>query len=175
MNNLKLLRTRSNLTLRKLGEYVDMKHAVLQLLETGQRKFNEYHLLKLCYFFDVTTEFLLGYQPNGIGVYFETADDDNDHEMITLDELTELSKKYKVEERITASNSKKEFLWRFQLPDHEFADYTGIYHICRYVPANKEDTNISKTVAATLKREIDKLDIYDQEKLLKFLNEYIKK
>lgn len=174
MNNLKLLRNKSNLSLRQLSEYVDITHATLQLLETGKRKFNEIHIVKLCYFFDVTTEFLLGYNNIGIGVYFDSSNDDEDHEMISLDELYDISKNHKIEEKILSIHS-KETLWRFQLPNHEILNYDGKASIYRHVFANKEDTNISESLTAKIKKEIDRLNIYDQEKVLKFINDYIKK
>lgn len=172
MNNLKSLRYRSNLSLRQLSEYVDITHATLQLLETGKRKFNETHIIKLCYFFDVTTEYLLGYSKTGIGVYFDSSNDDEDHEMISLDELNEISKKFKISESISVN--KPVSLMKIILPEEERFDYNGKASIYRSVEANKEDTNISKSIKSKILNELDKLNIYELEKVYKFINEYIK-
>lgn len=143
MNNLKYLRNLSNLSLRQLAEYADITHATLQLLETGKRKFNEIHILKLCYFFDVTSEFLLGYSSSGIGVYFESSDNDEDHEFITLDEFNELSRKYKISEVILQNGVESNF--RFIMPNDVRNSYTGKNIIFRSVEAHKEDTDTLKS------------------------------
>ncbi|MBP3608143.1 MAG: helix-turn-helix transcriptional regulator [Treponema sp.] len=172
MNNLKSLRSRSNLSLRQLSEYVDITHATLQLLETGKRKFNETHIVKLCYFFDVTTEYLLGYNNIGLGVFFDSSLDDEDHEIISIEELAEISKKYKITETILFKE--KEFSMKIILPENEHTLYTGKASIYRSVEANKEDTNISKSIRSKILKELDKLSIYELEKVYKFINEYIK-
>lgn len=172
MNKLKKLRIRLNLTLRELAEYVDMAHSTLQLLELGKRKFNEDHILKLCNFFDVTSEYLLGYSENGIGVYFDNSNDDEDHIYISSHELYHIQRTSKCVETIIMCGDTS--LQKIVLQGHDSTSIYGGYKVFRSIKCNKEDAEIMDSVRYKLNQELRKLDLDQIEKVLKFINEYIK-
>jgi transcriptional regulator with XRE-family HTH domain len=59
-NNIKLLRNKSNLTIRELAENLDLNYSTLGMYETGRREPNNEILCKIADYFDVTTDMLLG-------------------------------------------------------------------------------------------------------------------
>ena len=66
MNNLKYLRFRLNISLRKLDEYTHVAYTTLARLEKGERSFRLEHINALCDFFKVSSDFLLGKSDYGI-------------------------------------------------------------------------------------------------------------
>jgi transcriptional regulator with XRE-family HTH domain len=168
MNRLKLLRAKSDITLRELSKYVNIRNATLNLIENNKQPMREIHVLKLTNFFDVTSDYLLGYSNNGIGIYFE---DDDDHTYISESELIKLSERYNVKE-ILITHSPDNFVLKTQ--SIEFQDYRGTYSLFRSINVSKKDVDISDTIKEKLYLELNKLGTRDLEKILKFINEYIK-
>lgn len=60
MNNLKKLRNELKLSQTQLAEYVGIPRSNLSNLETGDRPFRQVHIEKLTNFFRVTSDYLLG-------------------------------------------------------------------------------------------------------------------
>lgn len=172
-NTLRLLRNRANLTIRDLARLTGLSAGTIHLIETKKRKYNEFHLVILSSFFDVTTEFLLGLSDSGIGVYFQSSDnEEDDHEFISFEELTHIEMKHKVSEAVIASKSEEKSSSIDSENDEAVSNKKTF--VFRYVEAHKEDTNISKSVTNKLVKEICKLSVGQQEKVYKFIIEYLK-
>jgi transcriptional regulator with XRE-family HTH domain len=73
MNNLKFLRTQSGLTTRRLATLLNVSSPLISNLENGKRGFSIEMINSLSSFFNVTTDFLLG--KNGDGIFFSFIDD----------------------------------------------------------------------------------------------------
>lgn len=172
MNRLKELRRSCNLSLQALSKYVDIRVASLSDIENGKQPLREIHVLKLKSFFDVTSDYLLGYKSTGIGIYFASANDDEDHVYISDAELIRIRQEHVVEEQVlnrgTASN------WAIVTPQEEIRMYNGAYVVFRSVDTPKEKAGINTSVRAQINEELDRLGIYELEKVLKFINDYIK-
>lgn len=172
MNKLKRLRERAELTLRKLEDYVDISYTVLHKLEKGERPFRELHILKLADFFDVRSDYLLGYSKSGIGIYFESSEDDEDHVFISEEEYYQILSKHNIEETIIIKDSTSEIV--INLPEHIIKEYSGRYKLFRSARIAKEKSGIDLTVRNEIAKELDRMDIHELEKLLKFIKEYFK-
>lgn len=98
MNRLKKLRVSAGLPLRVLEKYLNIPNDTLSLIENGKQPMREIHLQKITSFFDVTSDYLLGYSNTGIGIYFASSEDDNYHEYISASELEKLKESYEVRE-----------------------------------------------------------------------------
>lgn len=173
MNNLKMLRSELGLSLRQLSSKVDIDFCVLSYLELEKRKFREIHIQKLSYFFDVSSDFLLGYADNGIGVYFETSNDNDDHCYITYQEYISLKTKTNIS--ITIIPSKNSINLISENPKETNMFYQGNYSVFRSVEIDKEHAGINTGVRESINSELDHLDIYDLEKVLRFIKDYINK
>lgn len=171
MNRLKLLRRKANLTLRDLEKYVGIRNATLSAIENGKQPFREIHVMKLTSFFDVTSDYLLGYVNTGIGIYFENSEDDEDHVMISASELEKLNEKYEVKETLLTHDSS---LLEINTGTYEKRLYTGKYSIFRSVDIPKEQAGISVSIKGEILKELDRLDQHDLNKVLKFIKEYIR-
>ncbi|MCK9449949.1 MAG: helix-turn-helix domain-containing protein [Bacteroidales bacterium] len=172
MNRLKKLRSRSNIALRELSRYVDIAYPALSLLENNKQPFKEVHILKLKDFFDVTADYLLGYSIRGIGINFESAADDEYHVFISEDEYFQIQSKHDIEETIIRRNGDSEF--EITIPGQIIKDYSGRYLIFRSVRIAKENAGINQTVRNEITKEMDRMDIYELEKLLRFIKDYLK-
>ena len=171
-NRLKLLRNELELSLRALGEYVDIPYSTIKMLEDGDRTFREIHLLKLCDFFDVTTDFLLGISNRGIGVFFTSCSDNEDHMMVSLEEYYSLLAKYKHDIKILKVASKP-YIDNFKIEDVcDQKYYYGKYSVFREIDAVKEKTDIINSIRFEINSKLDKMDTYDLEKLAKFIDDY---
>lgn len=171
MNRLKLLRKRSNISLKDLSKYVDIRIASLSDIENGKQPLREVHVLKLTSFFDVTSDYLLGYKNTGIGIYFDSAQDDNDHVYISEKELEHIRSEHAVNETLLTHASSD---WKIVTPQQEIRTYIGAYSLFRSVDVPKEKAGINTSIRAEINNELDRLDVYDLEKVLKFINDYIK-
>lgn len=60
MNRLKELRTNANLTQEELCKNTKIRRSALSDIENGKQPFREIHIRKLCAFFGVTPNYLLG-------------------------------------------------------------------------------------------------------------------
>ena len=88
MNNLKILRKQAKLSQGELENYLGFPHTLIQFLEREERPFRQEHIEKLCYFFDVSVDYLLGKKERGVHVYL-TDDCLNDAELTTSEVLDE--------------------------------------------------------------------------------------
>lgn len=166
MNRLKALRERTSVSLRDVERYTGISHTVLHLLENGQRQFREIHIGKLCHFFDVKADYLLGNSQEGIGVFFNQSADDDDHVFVSEKELDTIH----VDISIVGA-SKPPTDDAFRIGDAKFYSGAQVY---RSANINKEDASVEQSVRLLINQELDTLDIYDLEKVLKFIKEYIK-
>lgn len=172
MNRLKHIRSGAGLTLRRLEDYVDIPHTTLSLIENGKQPMREIHVLKLTNFFDVTSDYLLGYSKQGIGIYFESSQDDEDHAYISESELNHIAQEHDIQE--TVITDKVPFNMIIKTPCEEKIMYQGVNKIYRSVDIPKESAGINTSVREQINTELNRLDIYDLEKVLKFIREYIK-
>ena len=60
MNRLRELRTMKGLTLRELGEALNITYTALSKIENGQRNLNDVDIDLLCNYFDCSADYLLG-------------------------------------------------------------------------------------------------------------------
>lgn len=61
MNRLKELRKEKRLTIRELGERVNISYSTISAMENEIRPFTQANLELLCSFFNVSSDYLLGY------------------------------------------------------------------------------------------------------------------
>lgn len=172
MNRLKQLRTRAGITIKQLCEYTKIRGSSICEIENGKQPMRELHVLKLTSFFDVTSDYLLGYSNTGIGIHFESSEDDNDHVFISERELNALMSEHDVCETLFINSNSLDM--RIILPEEEIRSYTGSHKIYRSVNVSKENANISTSVRDQIIAELNRLDTRELEKVLKFINEYIK-
>lgn len=60
MNRLKILRKENNLTVRELGEKINISYAAISKMENNKQNINNEYLNILSNFFNVSTDYLLG-------------------------------------------------------------------------------------------------------------------
>ena len=171
MNRLKTLRSRSGITLRDLARYVDIPSATISLIENGKQPLREIHVQKLTSFFDVTSDYLLGFSNTGIGIYFESSKDDNDHVMISASELERIQERYEIKETLIHRTPSD---WTIKTQTYETRIIRTEYLLFRSVDVPKELAHLSESVRDNINSELDKLDGKDLEKVLKFIRDYIK-
>lgn len=97
MNNLKKLRLQRKLTIRELGEEVNIAFGTISMLENGVRDFTTEHLRTLANYFGVTTDYLLGRssQSTLTNVGAPKNADDNDFLFALSGEVNDLSPELK--------------------------------------------------------------------------------
>lgn len=61
MNRLNKLRTEKRITLRELAEKVNIDYTALSRVENGKRNLTDNDIAILCSFFNVSSDYLLGY------------------------------------------------------------------------------------------------------------------
>lgn len=171
MNNLKLLRNANNLTLRDLQKYTGIRNATLSQIENGKQPMREIHVKKLTSFFDVTSDYLLGYSNSGIGIYFESAEDDDDHAYISISELERLKERYEIKETLLHRSANE--TWVIKTSVYEEKIYTSEYMVFRSINISKEQAQISTSLRETIISKINSYDTRQLEKVLKFMKEYI--
>jgi len=71
MNRIKELRAERNLSLRDFSEIIQIPRSTISLYELGTRDIKFESLRKLCDFFEVTSDYLLGFLEEGIHVHFK--------------------------------------------------------------------------------------------------------
>ena len=171
MNRLKTLRSRSNITLRDLARYVDIPSATISLIENGKQPLREIHVQKFTSFFDVTSDYLLGFSNTGIGLYFESSKDDNDHVIISASELERIQERYEIKETLIHRTPSD---WTIKTNAYETRILRTEYVLYRSVDVPKELACLSISVREELNSELDKLNTKNLEKVLKFIRDYIK-
>ena len=171
MNRLKTLRSRSNITLRDLARYVDIPSATISLIENGKQPLREIHVQKFTSFFDVTSDYLLGFSNTGIGLFFDSSEDDNDHVIISASELERIQERYEIKETLIHRTPSD---WIIKTQAYETRILRTEYLLYRSVDMPKELAHLSISVREELNSELDRLDTKDLEKVLKFIKEYIK-
>lgn len=168
MNRLKELRHQADLTLRDLEKYVQIRNATLSAIEQGKQPFREIHILKLTAFFDVSTDYLLGYSPNGIGIYLN-----DDYVKISKSELEAIKEKEIVNEKIIDCALRPE-VWKIVTPDQEKVLFTAKYTIYRSADISKDEANIDESIRRQVDTLLDTLDGRELEKVKRFIEDYIK-
>lgn len=173
MNRLRELRQGANLTLRELSEYTGVAHTGLHNLEMEQRPFRERHIARLTAFLDVTSDYLLGYSEEGLGVYFNSAEYDEDHIFITKKAYKTLLEQFSVSQSIIARKNETRLV--IELPKGKKPNnYSSTHTIYRRIKIEKEKTGFKKFVRATIEKELDKMDTLTLEKILKFIKDYLR-
>ncbi len=167
MNRLKVLRNRANITLRDLSKYISLRNATISDIENGKQPMREIHVQKLTSFFDVTSDYLLGYSNSGLGIYFS----DDDHTYISESEANRIQESNIIKEELIHHASSD---WVIKEPSTNIRIYRGEYSIFRSVDMSKENANISESTKQEIINELARLDERELEKVLKFINEYIK-
>ena len=171
MNRLKTLRSRSGITLRDLAKYVDIPSATISLIENGKQPLREIHVQKLTSFFDVTSDYLLGFSNTGIGIYFDGSNDDEDHVMISASEIERIQERYEIKETLMHRTPSD---WTIRTQAYETRIVRTEHYLFRSVNVPKELAHLSESIRDQLNSELDRLDGKDLEKVLKFVRDYIK-
>ena len=161
----------SNIDFKKLGDYVKIRRSALSDIENGKQPMREVHLRKLTAFFDVTSDYLLGYSSTGIGIYFDGSEDDNDHAYISGSELEMLKERYEVKEQLL--NKPNAETWVIRTSVYENTIYNSTHILFRSVNISKEKAEISTSLREQVISKINSYDVRKLEKLLKFMKEYI--
>ena len=147
MNNLKYLRSRLNISLRKLDEYTLVAYTTLARLEKGERSFRLEHINALCDFFKVSSDFLLGKSDFGI--------------------IVELKNSFAV---ISKSDYEK-YLEKDMLK--EYIEFNSVWRI----PSDELESILEKqSESATKKELLSEIDMLSEEqlkKVLKFIKEIL--
>lgn len=147
MNYLKYLRSRLDISLRKLEECTDISYTTLARLEKGERSFRLEHINALCDFFKVSSDFLLGKSDYGI--------------------IVELKKSFAV---ISKSDYEK-YLEKDMLK--EYIEFNSVWRI----PSDELENILEKDSESTTKKELlSEIDILSEEqlkKVLKFIKEIL--
>lgn len=60
MKNLRIIRKKNGITMKELGEKLDLAESTISQYETGKRQPDNTTLMRIAEFFGVTTDFLLG-------------------------------------------------------------------------------------------------------------------
>lgn len=173
MNRLKQLRLSANITQNTLCNYVKIRRSALSDIENGKQPMREIHLRKLTAFFDVTSDYLLGYSNTGIGIYFASSEDDNDHEYISAGELEKLKESYEVNEDLLHRTNTEP--WVIRTSVYEEKVYTSEYILFRSVNISKEKASISASLREQIVNKLNSYDTRQLEKLLMFMKEYIER
>lgn len=71
MNRIKELRAERNLSLREFSDIIKIPRSTISLYELGTRDIKFESLKKLCDFFEVTSDYLLGFSEEGIYVHYQ--------------------------------------------------------------------------------------------------------
>ena len=147
MNNLKYLRLRLNISLRKLDEYTHVAYTTLARLEKGERSFRLSHIDTLTDFFKVSSDFLLGKSDYGI--------------------IVELKNSFAV---ISKSDYEK-YLEKDMLK--EYVEFNSVWRI----PSDELENILEKDSESAIKKELlSEIDMLSEEqlkKVLKFIKEIL--
>lgn len=147
MNNLKYLRLRLDISLRKLDEYTHVSYTTIARLEKGYRSFRQEHINALCDFFKVSSDFLLGKSDIGI--------------------IVELKNSFTV---ISKSDYEK-YLEKDMLK--EYVEFNSVWRI----PSDELEQILEKdSESATKKELLSEIDMLSEEqlkKVLKFIKEIL--
>ena len=165
MNNLKILRKQAKLSQGELENYLDFPHTLIQFLEREERPFRQEHIEKLCYFFDVSVDYLLGKKERGIHVYLN---DDclHDAEFTTTEVLDDSEQS--VEISIVDCGVQKMNIGGKQitLPSKRIKRIVRSKQGGRIIMLSDDEK-------AQLYRKIESMSKEDSEKVLKFIKEFL--
>ena len=148
MNNLAWLRKQVNISLRGLGNIVNISYTTLGDLEKGERQFRQVHIDALCDFFKVSSDFLLGKSDTGILVELKQG-------------FTSISKDDYVN-----------YLTNGELK--EYIEFNSVWRIPNDELETKLDPELNQDLKNTIITELNNLSKDDLEKVLKFIKEFIK-
>lgn len=171
MNRLKKLRVNAGLSLRTLKKYLNIPSTTLSLIENGRQPMREIHVQKITNFFDVTSDYLLGYSNTGIGIYFSSSEDENDHEYISASELEKIKESYEIKEDLLYRPNTEPWIIRTSVYEEKI--YTSEYILFRSVNLSKEKAPISASLREQITNKLNSYDTRQLEKILKFMKEYI--
>ena len=147
MNRLAYLRKSLGFTLRELGEKTGIVFQTLARLENGSTGLRESYINKLCAFYSVTVDFLLGKTDKGI--YVETSDG-----FITINKA-----------------DFENYIYEKRLSQHIF---NGSVH---RIPSKDLEEEINPLLAGDLlgeiKKELDAMPAKNLEKVYKFIKEIL--
>ena len=148
MNNLAWLRKQVNISLRGLGNIVNISYTTLGDLEKGERQFRQVHIDALCDFFKVSSDFLLGKSDTGILVELKQG-------------FTSISKDDYIN-----------YLTNGELK--EYIEFNSVWRIPNDELETKLDPELNQDLKNTIISELNNLSKDDLEKVLKFIKEFIK-
>lgn len=176
MNRLRELRDEAGLTLRQEERMTGIDHSVLSLLEKGTRPFRSTHIEALTNFYDVTSDYLLGYSDFGLKVEFmgTPGSEKDDEDYITGEEYNKIRADTKVE--VSICKGSKDFMLRADLPNQVIETYGGPF-VMRYVKATR--TQLTKYLGKSTRKQIMKLvsQLDDEQagKVLALIKIYLEK
>ena len=148
MNNLKYLRSRLDIPLRKLGEYTHIAYTTLGRLEKGDRDFRLEHINALCDFFKVSSDFLLGKSDYGIFIEIKSGFvtiNKKDYEDYLIDNLLK-----------------------------EYVQYGSVWRIPDDKLEEQLDPTINQDIREEINDEMKTMSRKELEKVLKFIKEFVK-
>lgn len=147
MNNLKYLRKKANISLRKLEEYTGITFTTLGKIENNQRSLRLSHINALCDFFKVSSDFLLGKSDTGI--------------------IVELKKSF----AIINKNDYEKYLENGWLT--EYVEYNSVWRLPNNYLGNLLDPENNASIKNEILSEIDMLSEEQLKKVLKFIKEIL--
>lgn len=164
MNRIKELRQEAGLKQTDLARYSGITKTIISNLEIGRQKLREPHQRTLCYFFQVTADYLLGLSPIGKKVHF--AEEGKSDGLYVGD--GEISTD-KMEISIVGSGTVHEEDL-FGLGRREVM--AGPY-VCRFIKDFKDDIEAKKAIIRAIDGHLERLSQDDCEKVLRFIEDYM--
>jgi len=165
MNRIKQLRKEANITLRKLGEYTSVSPTVLTYLNNDKRAIRQVHIEKLCSFFNVTADYLLGKSDNGYIVYLEN---ENDPIILSGEEYQRLGEYITISILQTANKDSS-----FTIGGKTI--YFPKYYIHRELKGDSSQYDLKQTIINRIDNLLLTLNSDELNLLIKFIEEFIKK
>lgn len=165
MNKLHYLRKIRKISTHDLHKYTGICASTITYLEKEERPFRQIHLDKLTSFFNVTSDYLLGRNDNGLYVFFENEDNPT---LITEAEYLKLQQNIdetiikRVPISFTMGGGKEEI----SINETPYVIHREIKG--KLVDYDLKESLNSKIIALTKKMATDELD-----KTIKFIEDYI--
>lgn len=170
MNKLKKLREESELSMRELADFIDVSYTTIYWLESEKRPFRQEHIAKLCAFFGVTSDYLLGRSDVGIEVsYIDFNTGKATHENLSEKEYDSLKSAGRLRETIYSSPPS----FTCMTDDGRRLDYPPKY-VHRSVDVSQTEIDECGRLRSRLENEIRKMDETELRKTLRFIEEFIR-
>lgn len=164
MNRIKELRQEAGLKQIDLARYSGITKTIISNLEIGRQKLREPHQRALCYFFQVTADYLLGLSPVGKKVHF--ADEGKSDGLYVGD--GEISSE-RMEISIVGNGTVHEEDL-FGMGRKEVME--GPY-VCRFVKGFKGEMEAKKAIIRAIDERLERLSQDDCDKVLRFIDDYM--